>query len=69
MKTTTNPIETCQSCGQGIYPGESVLVLGRTVEESRAIHLNQGCFRQYKNGPESIQIIRVMTVEEWLERN
>ena len=69
MKTTTNPIETCQSCGQGIYPGESVLVLGRTKEESRAIHLNQGCFRQYKNGPEPVRSIRIMSVEEWLEQS
>ena len=67
METTTNPIETCQACGQGIYPAEAVLVLGPTVEESRAIHLNTGCFRQYKSGPEPIQSVRIMTVEEWLE--
>ena len=67
MKTTTNPIETCQSCGQGIYPAEAVLVLGTTVEESRAIHLHTGCFMQYKRGPELVRIVRVMTVEGWLE--
>ena len=67
MKTTTNPIETCQACGQGVYPGESVLVLGPNKHESRAIHMNPGCFYQYKNGPESIQIIRIMKAEEWLE--
>ena len=71
MEATTNPIETCQACGQGIHPGESVLVLGPTVEKSRAIHKNPDCFLMYarEREPEPIQSVRIMSVEEWLEQN
>ncbi len=72
MKTRTyNPVETCQQCGAGIYPGEHVLVVGKG-DDARAICARVFCHHAYLRAEGRTGRARLLTrlapVEVWLNK-